>query len=154
MKRAWQIAGAVFAVLFTLWAQQSWQLSLQDALGPGPGFFPFCLSIAGVALSVALIVQTRRAAEAISADDHPLIPRGDALWRALKVLAALAAVTALLDVLGYRIAMAAFCIFLLHALGSRNWWVIAAFSLAASFGVDALFSKLLKVPLPAGLLGF
>ncbi|MGH8631671.1 MAG: tripartite tricarboxylate transporter TctB family protein [Burkholderiales bacterium] len=154
MKRAWQIAAAVFAVLFVLWAQQSWRLSLRDTLGPGPGFFPFWLSVIGAALAIVLIAQTRRSADPAPADAAPLLPEDEALGRVLKVLAGLAAATALLDVLGYRIAVAAFCVFLLRALGSRNWWVVGVFAAAASFGVHAVFSDLLKVPLPAGLLGF
>ena len=34
--------------------------SLIDALGPGPGFFPFWLSLIGAALTVALLVETAR----------------------------------------------------------------------------------------------
>jgi putative tricarboxylic transport membrane protein len=154
MQRAWRIAGAVFAVLFAVWAHQSWQLSLQDALGPGPGFFPFFLSLIGVALAVVLIVRAPPTVEDGSGEALPLLPAGDALRKISFTFLALVVVTALLDVVGYPIAMAAFCVFLLYVLGARNWWVIVTFSLAASFGVEALFADLLKVPLPVGLIEF
>ena len=150
MQRAWRIAGAAFAAVCAFWAYESWQLSLQDALGPGPGFFPFCLSLAGVLLSVMLILQGRPAAASGSEEEQPLLPPGDALRKVILVLVALIAVTALLDVIGYRIAVAIFSAFLLYTLGARSWWVIVAFALAAGFGVHALFSDLLKVPLPVG----
>ena len=151
MQRAWKIAGGAFAVLFAVWAYESWQLSFQDALGPGPGFFPFCLSIIGVALGIALIFQNAHASEPVSAADGALLPAGDAMRKVILVLVGLIAVTALLDVVGYRMAVGTFCIFLLYILGARNWWVIIAFALVASFGIDELFSDLLKVPLPGGL---
>ena len=154
MQRAWKIAGGVFVVVFAVWAQQSWQLSLSDTLGPGPGFFPFWLSISGIALSIVLIAQAHSGSVGENDAGWTLIPRGPALARLLTMLAALVAVTALLDVLGYRIAVAIFCTFLLRVLGARSWWIIITFALAASFGVHALFSDLLKVPLPVGLFDF
>ena len=149
MQRAWKIAGAAFAVVCAYWAYESWQLSLQDALGPGPGFFPFCLSLAGVLLSVMLILQGRPAATGTD-EEQALLPPGDALRKVILVLVALSAVTALLDVIGYRIAVTIFSAVLLYLLGARSWWVIVVFALASGFGVHALFSDLLKVPLPVG----
>lgn len=154
MQRAWKIAGGGFAVLFAFWAYESWQLSFQDALGPGPGFFPFCLSLIGAALGIALIFQNPYSSADAPAEKNALLPPGDALRKVVLVLASLIAVTALLDVVGYRMAVAAFCVFLLYVLGTRNWWVIGVFALAASFGIDELFSDLLKVPLPVGLFDF
>lgn len=154
MQRAWRIAGGAFAVLSAIWAYQSWQLSLSDALGPGPGFFPFCLSLIGLALAVTLIVKSMPMAEGDSGEGHAFLPPGDALRRVILVLLALIAVTGLLDVIGYQLAVTAFSVFLLYVLGARSWWVIITFALAAGFGVHALFSDLLKVPLPVGLFEF
>jgi putative tricarboxylic transport membrane protein len=153
MKRGWQCTGAAFAVLFAAWAQQSWSLSLTDALGPGPGFFPFVLALLGVVLSVALVLRTGRAAGSDIASEGNLLPSRRALRSVLIVAAALAGVALALEPLGYRLTLAAFCLVLLPALGARNVFVVGVFAAAASFGVYALFSDLLKVPLPVGLLG-
>ena len=154
MQRAWRIAGGVFAVLSAFWAYESWQLSLSDTLGPGPGFFPFCLSLIGLALAVTLIVKSSPITDADSGEGHASLPSGDALRRVSLVLLALIAVTGLLDVIGYQLAVAAFSVFLLYVLGARSWWVMITFAVVAGFGVHALFSDLLKVPLPAGLFEF
>jgi putative tricarboxylic transport membrane protein len=152
LKRGWQYSGIAFAILFALWAQQAWTLSLTDALGPGPGFFPFFLALIGVAL--ALIVAMRAGSSVQpTAHNEPVLPRGRALRTVCILLAALVAVALLLELLGFRATIAAFCLLLLPVLGARNPWVIAAFAGAASFGVYALFSDLLKVPLPAGVFG-
>lgn len=153
MKRGWQFTGAAFAILFAAWAQQSWTLSLTDALGPGPGFFPFVLSLAGAALAIALAVRAGSIEHGSTPSGQPLFPRGRALRTVLVALVALIAVAFLLEPLGFRLTVAAFCLVLLPALGARNRLVVAAFAAAASFGVYSLFADLLKVPLPVGLLG-
>ncbi len=153
MQRAWQFAGTAFAVLFAFWAHQSWQLSLTDALGPGPGFFPFWLSIIGCGLALALIVSARRQRGVADLSESSIDwPRGPVLLQILVVLGALAAVAALLERLGFQIVMAAFCVVVLRVLGARSWWVIIVCAVAASIGVHAVFSDLLKVPLPGGVL--
>ena len=151
MQLAWRLAGGAFAVLSVIWAYQSWQLSLSDTLGPGPGFFPFCLALIGLALAVTLMVKSVPMAEG---DEVHAVPTPDALRKVVLVLLALIAVTGLLDIIGYRLAITAFSVFLLYVLGARSWWVIITFALAAGFGVHALFSDLLKVPLPVGLFDF
>ncbi|MGH8723835.1 MAG: tripartite tricarboxylate transporter TctB family protein [Burkholderiales bacterium] len=146
MKRGWQAAAAVLLVVFAFFAFESLRLSLRDALGPGPGFFPFWLSVAGGVLGVVLILQLHWGrlevdAEILKFDRAGL--RGVAL-----VLGGLVVATALLEALGFRLAMLGFLAYLLVALGVRNWIAIALFSFAGSFGVFHVFSGLLKVPLP------
>ncbi|HSE94561.1 MAG TPA: tripartite tricarboxylate transporter TctB family protein [Methylomirabilota bacterium] len=150
-RRAWQIASVAFLALFGFVLIESRALSLQDSLGPGPGFFPFWLSLAGTGLAAALLVQARRGRP--DKPVEPLVPRADAGRRVLAVLAGLAGVTVLFDPLGFRLTIAAFAAFLLTALGVRRWWVTALFALAGSFGVFHVFYHWLKVPLPVGVLG-
>ena len=51
MKRGWQVAVDALLAVFAFFAYESLQLSLRDALGPGPGFFPFWLGVAGAVLA-------------------------------------------------------------------------------------------------------
>ncbi len=69
MKRGWQIASLCLLVLFAfaMWLDifgsavlNSRPLPLKDALGPGPGFFPFWLSLIGIVLGTLLIMEVRR----------------------------------------------------------------------------------------------
>ena len=141
--RCWQAAIAVLLALFAFFAVESLRLSLRDALGPGPGFFPFWLSVAGGVLALILLVQIARGTIAFEADTPRFGLRPVTL-----VLAGLVAATALLEAAGFRLAMLLLLPYLLFVLGARNWLAIALFSLAGSFGVYHLFSGLLKVPLP------
>lgn len=143
MKHGWQAAVAVLLLVFAFFAFESLRLSLRDALGPGPGFFPFWLSVVGGLLAVVLLVQVGRGRAEFETDTLKFELRPVAL-----VLGGLIVATALLEALGFRIAMLLLLIYLLLALGVRNWIAIALFALAGSFGVFHVFTGLLKVQLP------
>jgi putative tricarboxylic transport membrane protein len=143
MKRGWQAAVAVLLLVFAFFAFESLQLSLRDALGPGPGFFPFWLSVVGGLLAVVLLMQVARGRVEFESQTLNFELRPVAL-----VLGGLIVATALLEAVGFRIAMLALLVYLLLALGVRNWIAIALFALAGSFGVFHVFTGLLKVQLP------
>ena len=152
MRRGWQIASLAFLGLSALALVQSLEFRLTDALGPGPGFFPFWLSLVGGILALLLFAQvTWGGAEAVPAGR--LLPEGPAAWRVARVLLGLAGAAALLTPLGFRLSVLLFAAYLLAALGVRRWWLIALFSLAGSFGVFHVFYHWLRVPLPVGPLG-
>jgi putative tricarboxylic transport membrane protein len=143
MKRGWQAALAALLAVFAFFAFESLRLSLRDALGPGPGFFPFWLSVAGGALGLLLLAQASRGTLEFETQTLKFELRPVAL-----VLAGLVAATALLEAVGFRLAMLALLPYLLFVLGVRNWLAMGGFTLAGSFGVYHLFSGLLKVQLP------
>jgi hypothetical protein len=126
--------------------------SLSDALGPGAGFFPFWLGTLGVVLTFALFVQSWRG-RALGEGTQALLPSGEGARRALALLAGLVAAALLLQPLGFRLAMLAFSVGLLLALGVRRTVTIALFALASSFGLFHVFYHWLQVPLPIGALG-
>jgi putative tricarboxylic transport membrane protein len=141
--RGWQAALAVLLVIFAFFAFESLQLSLRDALGPGAGFFPFWLSVAGALLVFFLFVQLARGSVQFDTPALKFELRPVSL-----VVAGLVVATALLEAIGFRLAMVLLLPYLLFVLGVRNRLALIVFSLAGSFGVYHLFSGLLKVPLP------
>jgi putative tricarboxylic transport membrane protein len=141
--RAWQAALAILLLVFAFFGFESLRLSLRDALGPGPGFFPFWLSLIGGFLIFFLLLQVLRGRLEFETPVLKLELRPVAL-----VFGGLVVATALLEALGFRLAMLALLPYLLFVLGVRNWPVLIVFSLAGSVGVYYLFSALLKVPLP------
>lgn len=152
MTRGWQVVSLMFLGLSIVTLMSSLEFSLTDPLGPGPGFFPFWLSLASGGLALLLLLQVTRAGVA-SKPGETLLPARAAARRVLSVLVGLVAVAVLLNPLGFRLTALAFVGSLLIALGARTWWVIAAFALAGSFGVYHVFSEWLKVPLPEGVFG-
>ena len=152
MKRGWQAAGACFFILFALASAHALSLRLQDALGPGPGFFPLCLALLGMGLAITVVAEVSKAAGATFTDAIDL-PDRFALWRITAVLVSMAIAAALLDQLGFRLVALGFCAILLPLIGARNPLVISIFAIVGSFGVFHVFYYWLKVPLPIGEFG-
>jgi putative tricarboxylic transport membrane protein len=137
------LLGLFLAALVT-----SLDYSLTDALGPGPGFFPFWLSLIGAVLTVAMLIEDAR-----SQDVTSILPNRQALLQGGAILAALTVAAALLEPLGFRLTMLLFIAGLLLALGARSPSAILLTAAAGSFGVFHVFYYWLKVPLPIGALG-
>ena len=152
MKRVWQIACIAFMAFAIFWMIVSFEYPYKDRLGPGPGFFPFWLSLITGGLALALLLQTSLA-KGSPEGSATLFPERQGAVRILVILVALVGSLALLDPLGFRISLFLFLLFLPFALGERTWWVTVIFAAAGSFGVFHIFYYWLKVPLPIGVLG-
>jgi putative tricarboxylic transport membrane protein len=152
MKRAWQIACIAFVAFAIFWLIVSFEYPYKDRLGPGPGFFPFWLSIITGGLALALLFQISLAKSSVGGS-AALLPERQGALRILVILAALVGSLALLDPLGFRISLFLFLLFLPFALGERTWWVTLIFAAAGSFGIFHVFYYWLKVPLPVGVFG-
>jgi putative tricarboxylic transport membrane protein len=151
-KLGWQIACLCLLGIFLPALVTSLGYSLTDSLGPGPGFFPFWLSLIGAVLSAAMLVQVTTATpeEGIAVS---LVPERRVALQAIGVLIALTAAAALFEPLGYRLTMLPFIVGLLLILGARSPIAISLTALAGSFGVFHVFYHWLKVPLPIGEFG-
>ena len=143
---------ASLCAVFVAAAAIAYGYSLQDALGPGSGFFPFWLGLIGAALSLVLLAQSWRG--------RPIGDGAEGLWpdragalRSTVLLGGLVLSALLLAPAGFRVTAFVVTAGLLVALGVRRPVVIAAFALVASFGLFHVFYHWLKVPLPVGPFG-
>jgi putative tricarboxylic transport membrane protein len=152
LKAGWQIACLCLLGIFVPALVTSLGYSLTDALGPGPGFFPFWLSLIGALLSAAILLQVTLA-DTDASQSLSLAPDRQVALQAIGVLIALVAAALLLEPLGYRLTMLPFIAGLLLILGARSPIAIALTALAGSFGVFHVFYHWLKVPLPIGAFG-
>ena len=150
MRRGRIVACICLVAIFLAALVTSLGYSLMDALGPGPGFFPFWLSLIGAALTVVILIENWRSPDVA---DEGILPDRAAALQGGVVLIALVAATVLFEVLGFRLAMLVFIAGLLFALGARSPSAILLTALAGSFGVFHVFLYWLKVPLPTGALG-
>jgi putative tricarboxylic transport membrane protein len=150
VRRGRIIACVCLVAIFVAALVTSLGYSLIDALGPGPGFFPFWLSLIGLLLTIAILVETWRDPNLASAS---ILPGREAAVQCGIVLATLVAAAVLFEPLGFRLTMLFFIAGLLPALGARSPIAIAATAVAGSFGVFHVFLYWLKVPLPTGALG-
>ena len=152
MRRGWQVACVCLLGIFIPALITSLGYSLTDALGPGPGFFPFWLSLIGIALTGAMLVQLARGRVFADATAG-VLPDRQVAFQAGGVLVALTVAAALLEPLGFRLTMLPFIAGLLLMLGARSLIAIALTAVAGSFGVFHVFYYWLKVPLQIGALG-
>ena len=152
MKRGWQAVTVALLVVFAFFAFESFQLSLRDALGPGPGFFPFWLGMLGAVLAVFLLTQLHL--NRVDLGTEALVFDRAGVRNAVLVLAGLIVAAALLEVVGFRLSVLLLLPYLLLVLGVRNRVAVGIFAVAGSFGVYHVFFDLLKVPLPVGIFGF
>lgn len=152
LKLGWQVACLCLLGIFVPALVTSLGYSLTDALGPGAGFFPFWLSLIGVVLSAAILLQVTLV-KATEGSAFNLAPDRRSALQAIGVLIALAATAALFESLGYRLTTLMFIVGVLLILGARSPIAIALTALAGSFGVFHVFYHWLKVPLPIGAFG-
>ena len=152
MSRPYQITSIVFLVGSVFIAIESWwDLQFYTRLGPGPGFFPFWLSIIFAILSAFMFYNaTFRRSDPMPAD---FFPTRIGYLRIGAIILTLIGTILLLEPLGFRLTMLLFYLFLLYALGRQKIIVTALVALAGSFGVFYVFVKMLKIPLPVGLFG-
>jgi putative tricarboxylic transport membrane protein len=150
VRRGRLVACVCLLAIFLAALVTSFDYSLTDALGPGPGFFPFWLSLIGAALTVAMLIQDARGRDVGPAS---ILPNRQAILQGGGVLAALTIAAALLEPLGFRLTMLLFIAGLLPVLGARSPSAVLLTAAAGSFGVFHVFYYWLKVPLPVGALG-
>jgi putative tricarboxylic transport membrane protein len=152
MKRPWQIASFLFTVLSVIVLIHSFSYPYKDRLGPGPGFFPFWMSIITGLLSMGLFLQLTFAKSA-NEESKSFSPNREGAIRIIFILASLGFVLIFLNPLGFRLTLLCFLLLLPVALGVRNWIVIPIVAVAGSFGVFHVFYYWLKLPLPIGIFG-
>ena len=152
MARAYQVVSIVFLLLGLFVLYQSAQLRFFTRLGPGPGFFGVWLGGLLALLAVILFLQNTlprwRPTEPLE-----LLPPPEARPPLALTVATLPITVLLLPLLGFRLTVLALCLFLLVVVGRQPWWLSAVVGLLASFGVFYVFTSLLGVVLPTGMLG-
>ncbi len=152
MRRVYQIAGIAFLLFAILAFSESRKLKYYSSLGPGPGFFPFWVSIFIGILAVAMLYQaTFKPQEPMPPD---FIASRAGYLRSGAITLALIVTAMLMERLGFRLTMLCFYLFLLIALGRRNPFVTLVVAVIGSVGVFHVFVEWLKVPLPVGMFGF
>jgi putative tricarboxylic transport membrane protein len=156
MKRPYQIAAVVLLLFSAFIIRESLNLDYLTALGPGGGFFPFWLGILLLLLSLIQLYQATFTSSPPMPKDFWATKTG--YLKTLAVLVAMAWAVKFLDVLGFRLVMVVFFLWLLLTLGklqgTRGWVTIVAITAVGSWGAAWLFGDMLQVPLPSGPFGF
>lgn len=120
----------------------------------GPRLFPLIASIALIVLSLAFLVRTFVAPDR-ELEDFAAREAADTEWRVpVLVGISLLAYAQLLEPVGYLLSSAVFFPVVARILGSRSVVRDVVAGALLSLVVYTLFTQLLAVPLPIGILGF
>jgi len=121
-------------------------------LGPGPGFFPFWLAAIMSALTVLWLIRVLLGPKVPLPEGF--FPNRRGALNIAAVLGALIFYAAFAELLGFRITMLAFLLFLLYVPGRQSVPMTLAIALLGSFGTYHLFHDLLDTHLPLASIGF
>lgn len=149
----------VMLVVSILMAIRSASLGYWASLGPGPGFFPLCLALILGSLSIAWGLRQWREGQIATEPADRAADEGEAeqpnnIKKIAAIVGSLVVLGLVLEVLGFQLSMLLFLIFHLRILGHRRWFLTIILSIAGSFGLFILFTKVLAIFLPASSIPF
>jgi putative tricarboxylic transport membrane protein len=152
MKKNDIIAGCIFiAVGVFIFTQTITYPSLEKG-HPGPGLFPNLLALLFIAFGGTLVWKARRPSSQEELEPEAVLgPRR--LSNAFYVIGIVVVYVLIVDYLGFLITSAVLLSLLMKKLRVSLWKSVAA-SIAITLFINILFSKILRVPLPYGILGW
>ena len=144
--RAEIVAGLTCAVFGALWIATALGLPYLGDYAPGSGFLPLWLGVCLLALSAIHVVTSLRAPVADAPAGH---------WRkVVAVTIGLIVCVAVIEKLGFVVAVAGYLLFLLRAVEKESWRTSLGVSVGTIAVLFGLFRVWLQVPLPKGPWGF
>ena len=149
MKKNDIIAGSIFIALGIFIFSQTWNYPSPEEGHPGPDLFPNILALLFIGFGLALILKARRL---ISAEAE-IISGPKKISNALFVLAIVAVYVGVVNFVGFLITSAVLLFLLMKKLGVTILKSAIA-SIIITLFINLMFSKILRVPLPYGILGW
>ncbi len=142
-----RVAGCALIVIGLFAAWQSLAFPLGSMQEPGPGFLPLVLAL--IVAAFGLLVAIR------GAHAHPFtLNRFSGAGKVAAILAGLVFVALAMERLGFQATIVVLLVYCLGILERKPPLITAVLALGMAFGSHYLFSTLLQVPLPSGVLGF
>ncbi len=133
----WIAFGIVITIL-------SWKLELWSASGPRSGFFPF---LAGATIAVGGVMSAFEPARTVN---WPSIRGAYAIGT---VIAALVIIALTAELVGFLATSAVCAVLLIASTGAHRWYSAILWGLGISAAIYFMFTRILDVPLPRGVLG-
>jgi len=138
----------VFVILAVWICFEALQVPLGSFRMPGAGFFPLTLGLALGMFAVMLLGMSLLSPAAGSTDAWP--ERRDGFYLVASVVAAVW----LFERAGFLLTMALFLALTTRVLGKINWLTAVVLALVGSVAAYVVFSRVLLIALPSGILPF
>lgn len=149
MKKNDLIAGALFIALGIFIFTQTWNYPSPEKGHPGPDLFPNLLALLFIGFGLSLMLKARK----LSSTKSENVPSPKSIANALSVLAIVAVYVGVVNFVGFLITSAILLFLLMKKLGVTLFRSVLA-SIMITLFINLLFSKILRVPLPYGILGW
>ncbi len=147
MKVRGELVAGVLCLLFgVLWIASASGLTYMGDFAPGSGFLPLWLGAGLVALSAVHVLSCLRTQAAHMPASHGR--------KVLAVALGLMVCVAVIEPLGFVVAVGAYLLFLLRVVEKETWRTSLGVTAGAVGVLFALFHVWLQVPLPKGPWGF
>jgi putative tricarboxylic transport membrane protein len=149
MKKNDIIAGGIFIALGIFIFTQTWNYPSPEKGHPGPNLFPNILALLFMGFGLALILKARK----LFLTETVVAPGPRRVANALFVLAIVAVYVGVANIVGFLITSAVLLFLLMKKLGVTILKSAIA-SIIITLFINVMFSKILRVPLPYGILGW
>jgi putative tricarboxylic transport membrane protein len=151
----WLVSLALLGIGVVVLLDGLHQEASRSASGVGAGFMPKIVGVALIALSAALIVQIARGRLGQPDESEGEVDVRRTRWVPLAVcVAAVLVFIAGIEFLGYVIVSSIVFWLTAWAVGARHILRTAVIGIVLALVVYLAFTRLLDIPLPAGVLGF
>jgi putative tricarboxylic transport membrane protein len=144
--------GALFWLLFSLIACiEAYRLKLGEINNPGPGFFPFCVGLVMLGLSLAAFFQSIG-----KKNDIQKTVRQEPLrwWNIVIILAAILAYALSIETIGFLINTFLFVCLMLKVVEPQTWKKAILGGLITAVAANLVFNVIFRAQIPSGILGF
>jgi len=150
MKKNDIIGGGIFIALGIFIFTQTYQYPSPPEKGhPGPDLFPNLLALLFIGFGLALVLKARK----LISTDTEVAPGPKRVSNVLFVLAIVAVYVGVVNFVGFMITSAVLLFLLMKKLGVTILKSAIA-SIIITLFINLMFSKILRVPLPWGILGW
>jgi putative tricarboxylic transport membrane protein len=149
MKRNDIIAGSIFIALGIFIFTQTWNYPSLEKGHPGPDLFPNILALLFIGFGLALILKARK----LISTEAEIALGAKRIANALFVLAIVAVYVGVVNFVGFLVTSAVLLFLLTKKLGVTILKSAIA-SIIITLFINLMFSKILRVPLPYGILGW
>ena len=152
MKKNDIIAGGIFIVLGIFIFTQTFSYPSPEKGHPGPDLFPNLLALLFIIFGGVLIFKARKLSSRVE-EISEVPPRPKRIINAFFVMGIIVVFVALVNLLGFLVTSTVLLFVLMKKLGV-SLLKSAITSIVLTLFINLMFSKILRVPLPPGILGW
>jgi putative tricarboxylic transport membrane protein len=151
MKKNDIVFGSVFVALGVFIFTQTFFYPSLEKGHPGPGLFPNLLAILFIIFGGVLILKARKSSGSGEAEATPPTPKK--IGNAFFVLGIIVVYVAVVGKVGFLVTSAVLLFALMKKLGAPTRRSVVA-GICITLFINIMFLKILRVPLPPGILGW